>query len=41
MYVDEVIVDYNDSHKMMRIKSDEGAISPECDGVFAKYFYSK
>ncbi len=40
MYVDEVIVDYNDSPKMMRIKNDEGAISEECNGSFATYFYA-
>lgn len=41
MYIDEMIVDYNDSTKMMRIKRDEGSISehPECD--YATYFYAK
>lgn len=39
MYVDEVLVDYNDSNKMMRIKRDESSISPECVGDFAMYFY--
>ena len=41
MYVDEVTVDYNDSHKMMRIKSDEGAISEEPSDEYATYFYAK
>lgn len=41
MYVDDVVVDYNDSHKMMRIKSNEGAISEEKSGEFATYFYAK
>jgi len=41
MYVDEVVVDYNDSHKMMRIKTDEGSISEERSGGYATYFYSK
>ena len=41
MYVDEILVDYNDSNKMMRIKHDESAISetPELD--YASYFYAK
>jgi uncharacterized protein YqkB len=29
MYVDEILVDYNDSHKMMRIKHSEGDISEQ------------
>jgi hypothetical protein len=29
MYVDEILVDYNDSHKMMRIKRGEGDISEQ------------
>jgi len=42
MYVDEVMVDYNDSPKMMRIKQDESNInsSPK-DKKYAHYFYSK
>jgi uncharacterized protein YqkB len=41
MYVDEVMVDYNDGNKMMRIKRDEGsiAVTPDCE--FATYFYQK
>jgi len=41
MYVDEVLVDYNDSHKMMRIKHSEGDISEQPNGDYAVYFYSK
>lgn len=41
MYVDEVLVDYNDSHKMMRIKSDESNISEHPASEFASYFYAK
>lgn len=41
MYVDAVVVDYNDSHKMMRIKSDESSISEEKSGTYACYFYAK
>lgn len=41
MYVDSVLVDYNDSNKMMRIKTDEGSIQEECNSEFAVYFYSK
>jgi len=41
MYVDEVLVDYNDSQKMMRIKRDAGAISEEKAGAYATYFYAK
>lgn len=41
MYVDEITVDYNDSNKMMRIKSDESSISPTLKGEYANYFYSK
>jgi uncharacterized protein YqkB len=41
MYVDEVTVDYNDSHKMMRIKNDEGSISEEPSGEYGTYFYTK
>lgn len=40
MYVDEVTVDFNDSNKMMRIKRDEGSISPEPSCEFAQYFYA-
>jgi len=41
MYVDEVLVDYNDSHKMMRIKHDEGDVSGEASSDYASYFYAK
>ena len=41
MYVDDVIIDYNDSNKMMRIKRDESSISSEPENEFATYFYQK
>lgn len=41
MYVDDVVVDYNDSNKMMRIKRDVNSTSPEPEGEFATYFYQK
>lgn len=41
MYVDEILVDYNDSHKMMRIKKNEGDISEQSESEFAAYFYAK
>ena len=41
MYVDEVLVDYNDSNKMMRIKRDEGSITVVPKSDFAAYFYQK
>ncbi len=41
MYVDDVIIDYNDSHKMMRIKTNAGSISEEKQGSYANYFYAK
>jgi len=41
MYVDEVLVDYNDSNKMMRIKRDEESIVVAPTGEFANYFYQK
>jgi len=41
MYVDSVLVDYNDSNRMMRIKTNESAIQEECDNNFAIYFYAK
>lgn len=40
MYVDEIEVDYNDSHKMMRIKRGD-MTSPEASTNFASYFYTK
>lgn len=41
MFVDDVLVDYNDSTKMMRIKRDESAISEQLNSDFASYFYAK
>lgn len=41
MYVDEITVDYNDSHKMMRIKRDESEILSEPQSQYAQYFYAK
>jgi hypothetical protein len=39
--VDDVLVDYNDSNKMMRIKRDESSIAVELESEFASYFYQK
>ena len=41
MYIDEVVVDYNDSTKMMRIKKDESLIETELEEDYAVYFYVK
>lgn len=41
MYVDEILVDYNDSNKMMRIKRSEGDISETPESDYASYFYTK
>ncbi|MGR6859128.1 type I-Fv CRISPR-associated protein Cas7fv [Aliivibrio salmonicida] len=41
MYVDELVVDYNDSNKMMRIKRDESDISSRPQTEFATYFSAK
>lgn len=41
MYVDDVLVDYNDSNKMMRIKRNEGDISEQPQSNYAVYFYAK
>lgn len=41
MYVNEILVDYNDSHKMMRIKNNQGDISEQPNNDYAVYFYSK
>ena len=43
MYVDSILVDYNDSSKMMRIKRDESDISeePDKDSNYAIYFQAK
>lgn len=41
MYVDEIVVDYNDSNKMMRIKRDESEISEQPESDYAVYFSAK
>ena len=41
MYVDSVLVDYNDSHKMMRIKRSEGDICETPKAPYAVYFDGK
>lgn len=41
MYVDSVLVDYNNSHKMMRIKRSESEISEIPESNYAVYFYAK
>jgi hypothetical protein len=41
MYVDEILVDYNDSNKMMRIKRSESDISEAPESDYASYFYAK
>ncbi len=41
MYVDDIIVDYNDSNKMMRIKRDESEINSKATSEFATYFEAK
>lgn len=41
MYVDEVLVDYNDSTKMMRIKRDLSQIENQAKSNYAIYFYAK
>jgi hypothetical protein len=41
MYVDSVLVDYNDSSQMMRIKRNTGAITEEPESDYATYFYAK
>lgn len=41
MYVDEMVIDYNDSNKMMRIKRDESEISTQPQTDFAIYFEAK
>jgi hypothetical protein len=40
-YVDSVLVDYNDSHKMMRIKRSESDISETPETNYAVYFSAK
>ena len=41
MYVDSLLVDYNDSNKMMRIKRNENEITEEDKPPYAVYFYAK
>ena len=41
MYVDEVLVDYNDSTRMMRIKRDLSQIEKQPESDYAVYFYAK
>lgn len=41
MYVDDVLVDYNDSTRMMRIKHNPSAIEPKQKSKYAVYFYAK
>lgn len=41
MYVDDLLVDYNDSAKMMRIKRDESEIAEAPHADYADYFYAK
>ncbi|RFC39219.1 MAG: hypothetical protein DID90_2727552340 [Candidatus Nitrotoga sp. LAW] len=41
MYVNSVLMDYNDSHKMMRIKRSESEISETPETNYAVYFYAK
>ncbi len=41
MYVDEVTIDFNDSHKMMRIKDRPEEISEAPASSYATYFYTK
>ena len=41
MYVDDVVVDYNDSNKMMRIKRDESEVETRPLSEYATYFYAK
>jgi hypothetical protein len=41
MYIDEVLVDYNDSNKMMRIKRDSSQVENQPKSDYAVYFYPK
>lgn len=41
MYIDEIVVDYNDSTQMMRVKHDEGTIQNKPSFEYAHYFYAK
>lgn len=41
MYVENVLVDYNDSNKMMRIKRHSASANEEPKSPYAVYFYAK
>ena len=41
MYVDSLLMDYNDSNKMMRIKRNPAGINEEPKSPYAVYFYAK
>jgi hypothetical protein len=41
MYVDNLLVDYNDSNKMMRIKRNPTGVNEEPKSPYAVYFYAK
>jgi len=41
MYVDDLIVDYNDSTQMMRVKHDESSVKSTSSSDYAHYFYAK
>lgn len=41
MCVDSLLVDYNDSNKMMRIKRNEAEVNEELKSPYAVYFYAK
>ena len=41
MCVDHLLVDYNDSIKMMRIKRNSAEINQEPQSPYAIYFYAK
>lgn len=41
VYVDDIVVDYNKSNKMMRIKRTPDQIAPKPEGDFAIYFEAK
>ncbi len=41
MFVDEIEIDYNDSHKMMRVKHSPSEVLSEKNNNYAVYFYAK
>lgn len=41
MYVDDVVVDYNDSNQMMRIKRAPNDVASKPESDYAVYFYAK